>query len=88
MDGATVSGITVLFSKEFTKWVLTANVVAWPVAYFVMSKWLKGFAYRADFNLLTFMLAGVLALLIAVLTVGYQAVKAAVSDPVDALRHE
>ncbi len=86
--GATVSGITVLFSKEFTKWILAANVIAWPVAYFAMSKWLKGFAYRADFSLLTFILAGVLALFIAVLTVSYQAVKAAVADPVDALRYE
>ena len=53
-----------------------------------MSKWLKGFAYKADLNLLTFILAGGLALFIAVLTVGYQAVKAAVADPVDALRYE
>jgi len=86
--GATVSGITVLLSKEFTKWILAANVIAWPVAYFAMSKWLKGFAYRADFSLLTFILAGVLALFIAILTVGYQAVKAAFSNPVDALRYE
>jgi len=86
--GATVSGITVLLSKEFTKWVLAANVIAWPVAYFAMSKWLKGFAYRADISLLTFILAGALALFIAMLTVGYQAIKAAVADPIDALRYE
>lgn len=86
--GATVSGITILLSKEFTKWVLAANVIAWPIAYFAISKWLKGFAYRADISLLTFILAGALALFIAVLTVGYQAIKAAVADPVDALRYE
>ncbi|UCC39281.1 MAG: ABC transporter permease [Candidatus Aminicenantes bacterium] len=86
--GATVSGIIVLLSKEFTKWVLAANVIAWPVAYYTMSKWLKGFAYSADISLLTFILAGVLALLIAVLTVGYQAIRAAVADPVHALRYE
>ena len=86
--GATVSGITILLSKEFTKWVLTANVIAWPIAYFAMSKWLKGFAYRADISLLTFVLAGMLALFIAVLTVGYQAIRAAVADPMDALRYE
>jgi putative ABC transport system permease protein len=77
-----------MLSKEFTKWVLAANVIAWPVAYFAMSKWLKGFAYRADISLLIFILAGALALFIAVLTVGYQAIKAAVADPMDALRYE
>jgi len=86
--GATVSGIAALLSKEFTKWVLAANVIAWPVAYFAMSQWLKGFAYRADISILAFILAGILALLIALLTVGYQALRAAVANPVDSLRYE
>ena len=86
--GATVSGIAVLLSREFTKWVLAANVIAWPLAYFAMFKWLNGFAYRVDISVFTFILAGTLALLIALLTVGYQALRAAVANPVDSLRYE
>ena len=86
--GASVSGITALLSKEFTKWVLAANIIAWPVAYFAISQWLKGFVYRADMSILAFVLAGTLALFIALLTVGYQALRAAVANPVDSLRYE
>lgn len=86
--GAKVSGIMVLLSKEFFKWVLVANFLAWPVAYYSMSRWLKGFAYSADIKIITFVLAGALALIIAALTVGVQAVKAAVAHPVDSLRYE
>jgi putative ABC transport system permease protein len=86
--GASISGIFFLLSKEFTKWVLIANLIAWPVAYFAMNQWLQNFAYRINIELGTFILAGVLALIIALLTVGYQAVKAAKANPVDALRYE
>jgi len=86
--GASVSGITILLSKEFTKWVLVANIIAWPVAYFAMNKWLQGYAYRVKFSLLTFVLAGVLALVISILTVSYQAIRAALANPVDSLRYE
>ena len=86
--GASISGIIFLLSKEFTKWVLIANLIAWPVAYFAMNRWLQNFAYRISIGLGTFILAGVLALIIALLTVGYQAVKAARANPVDALRYE
>ncbi|HKJ31594.1 MAG TPA: FtsX-like permease family protein [Balneolales bacterium] len=86
--GASISGIIFLLSKEFTKWVLIANLIAWPVAYFAMNQWLQNFAYRINIELGTFILAGVLALIIALLTVGYQAVKAAKANPVDALRYE
>ncbi len=86
--GASPAGIAALLSREFTRWVLVANLVAWPVAYFVMSRWLRNFAYRADIGLGTFVLAGALALVIAFLTVSYQAVKAALTDPVRSLRYE
>jgi len=86
--GASISGIIFLLSKEFTKWVLIANLIAWPVAYFAMNQWLQNFAYRINIELGTFILAGVLALIIALLTVSYQAVKAAKANPVDALRYE
>lgn len=86
--GASVPGLTALLSKEFTKWVLIGNVIAWPAAYFVMKKWLEGFAYRVDISLLIFLYSGVLAFVVAVLTVSYQAIKAALANPVEALRYE
>ena len=86
--GAPVSGIILMLSKEFTKWVLAANVIAWPIAYFAMNRWLQNFAYRIDIGMGPFILAGVSAFVIALLTVGYQAIKAARANPVDALRYE
>jgi putative ABC transport system permease protein len=86
--GASVSEIILLLSKEFTKWVLVANVIAWPIAYWAMNRWLQNFAYRINVGLGTFVLAALLALVIALLTVGYQAVKAARANPVEALRYE
>jgi len=86
--GASVPGIVVLLSKEFTKWVLVANAIAWPVAYFFLSRWLQGFAYRMNITFLTFVFAGVISLAIALGTVSYQAFKAATSNPTDSLRYE
>ncbi|UCC41020.1 MAG: ABC transporter permease [Candidatus Aminicenantes bacterium] len=86
--GASVSGIVVLLSKEFTKWVLVANLIAWPVAYYAMNKWLQGYAYRTNMQLWIFIMAAMLALLIAVFTVSYQAIKASLANPVEALRYE
>ena len=77
-------------SKEFTKWVLIANVIAWPVAFILIDKWLQRFAYRIDIwdYSWVFVLAALWALVIALLTVGYQAYKAATTDPVTALKYE
>jgi putative ABC transport system permease protein len=86
--GATVSSITLLLSREYTKWVLLANILAWPLAYVAMHKWLQGFAYQVDLSALTFIMAGFLTLVIALLTVSYQAIKASIANPVEALRHE
>jgi putative ABC transport system permease protein len=86
--GATVASVTLLLSREYTKWVLLANILAWPIGYLAMHKWLEGFAYRVDMSVLTFVLAGLLTLFIALLTVSYQAIKASVANPVKALRHE
>ena len=86
--GASILGITAMLSKEFTKWVLLANMIAWPVAYFVMNMWLQNFAYRTSIKLWTFILSSVLALIIAMLTVSYQSIKAALVNPVDSLRYE
>lgn len=86
--GATISGIILLLSKEFTKWVLVANIIAWPITYLAMNRWLQNFAYRINIGIGTFILAALLALVIALLTVGYQAIKAARANPVEALRYE
>ena len=86
--GASVPEIILLLTKEFTKWVLIANIIAWPAAYFFMNSWLEDFAYRISFNIWIFVLAGTSALLIAVITVSYQAIKAATANPVKSLRYE
>lgn len=86
--GASVAGVVLLLSKDFAKLMLFAFFVATPIAYFAMRKWLEDFAYRTDLNLGVFLLSGVLAVVIAFLTVSYQAVKAALANPVEALRYE
>ncbi len=86
--GASVASIVGLLSKDFLKLVLIANLLSWPAAYFAMHKWLQNFAYRIDPNWWIFALAGGLALLIALLTVSTQAIKAALANPVEALRYE
>jgi len=86
--GASSYGLVFLLSREFTKWVLLANVIAWPVAYWVMSRWLQNFAYRTGIGIGIFFLAGIVAWLIALLTVSYQAVRASLADPVKSLKYE
>jgi putative ABC transport system permease protein len=86
--GASLSGILFLLSKEFTKWVLIANIIAWPIAYYFMNEWLQEFAYRINITLWPFLLSGLIALLIAVLTVSYQSIKAALANPVESLKYE
>jgi len=86
--GATVPGVVRLVSKEFLLLTLIANLLAWPAAYFAMSSWLQGFAYRINIGLEAFVLAGLLAFTIALITVSSQAIKAALTNPVDTLRYE
>jgi putative ABC transport system permease protein len=86
--GASSANILFLLNKEFAKWVLVANVIAWPIAYFVMNKWLQNFAYQTGVGFWPFILSAVLALLIALFTVSYQSIKAAITDPVECLRYE
>jgi putative ABC transport system permease protein len=86
--GASVQGIIYLLSKEFVKWVFVANIIAWPLAYFVMHKWLESFAYRTHIDVWIFALSGILALFIALLTVSYQSIKTAIANPIDSLRYE
>jgi putative ABC transport system permease protein len=86
--GASVSGIIVILSKEYVKWVVIANVFAWPLAYYFIRRWLEGFAYHINLNILAFLVSGMLALIIALLTVSVQTFKAATANPVDSLRCE
>jgi hypothetical protein len=86
--GASVPGIVFLLSKEYAKWVLVANVIAWPVSYFLMRGWLQDYHYRIGLGLPVFLLAAAVSVLIAQLTVSYQALKAARINPVNSLRYE
>ena len=86
--GASVGGIVVLLSKDITRLVLAAFVIAAPLAYLAMQRWLDAFVYRVDISWWIFLLAGLAALAIAWLTVSYQSIKAALADPVEALRYE
>ncbi|HMB92176.1 MAG TPA: ABC transporter permease, partial [Rhodothermales bacterium] len=86
--GASVPSIVLLLSKEFTYLVLTSVVLAAPVAYFAMDQWLEAFPYRVPISIWVFVGGGLAALLIAWLTVSYQAIKAALTDPVNSLRYE
>jgi len=86
--GATVPGIMILLSKDLTRWVALANLIAWPVAYFLMKSWLQNFAYRVEMSWLAFVLAGLIALAIAWFSMSFQAYRAANTDPVKALKYE
>lgn len=86
--GASLPEIVQLLVKDFTRLVLIANLFAWPAAYLLIRAWLNDFAYRIEIGWWTFALAGAAALSIALLTIGYQAIKAALANPVQALRHD
>jgi putative ABC transport system permease protein len=86
--GASVLEIVSVLSTRFTIWVLAANIVAWPITFVVMSSWLQNFAYRTDLSIWIFLVAGAIAIVIALLTVSYQTVKAAIANPVQSLRYE
>ena len=86
--GASVSSIVLLLSKEYVLLVGVANFVAWPIASYAMNRWLENFAYRIDPAVSTFVLGGLLSLSIALFTVSYKTCKAALANPVDALRYE
>src|ERR1019366_6761600 len=84
--GASVTSVTVLLSKDFAKLVAIATIIAVPVAWIIMSQWLQDFAYRIDIPWWMFLLSGSAAIFIALITVSYQAIKAAIANPVKSLR--
>ena len=86
--GASVSGIVLMLSKDFLKLVLVASVIAFPVAWFSMHKWLEDFAYRINISWWIFVLSAFAAVIIAIVTISFQAIKAAIANPVKSLRTE
>jgi hypothetical protein len=86
--GATVTNITLMLSKSYTRWVLLANIIAWPLGWFLMNKFLEFYAYRITIDWWVFILSGGLALLIALFTVSFQTIKAARTNPADSLKYE
>ena len=86
--GASTGSILLLISKRFAAWAVLANIFAWPAAYYFMNKWLQDFAYRINITWWMFALSGGFALLIALATVSFQAIKAAKANPVESLKYE
>ncbi len=86
--GASVANVVSTLTKDFVLWTLLSSIIAWPIAYYAMNKWLQGFAYRIEINWWVFVLSGGLALMIVLLTVCYQSIKAATANPVESLRYE
>jgi len=88
VNGAKISEILTMLNKDFLRWVVVAFMIATPIAYYVMNKWLENFAYKTDLSWWIFALSGFIALAIAMLTVSWQSWKAATRNPVEALRYE
>jgi len=86
--GASVSGVVLMLSRDFTKWVLAANVIALPIAWYIASRWMQNYAYRISISWWVYLLSGSLALTIALLTVGYQSLRSALANPADSIRYE
>ena len=86
--GASVGSVVMLLSKDFTKLILIAFVLAVPLAWYLMSSWLQEFAYRIELDAKVFLLAGLIAVLISWVTVSYQSIKAAIANPIKSLRSE
>jgi len=86
--GARVDEIVFLLGKEFLRWVLIANIIAWPAAFYVTRRWLQNFAYRTEIDVWPFILSAAAVLIIAAVTLSYQSIAAALANPADSLRSE
>ena len=84
--GATSRQVVLLLSREFAVWVLISNIIAWPVAWYVLNRWLENFAFHTEMPVSYFLMAGIVTFLIASITVGFHAVKAAHANPVESMR--
>ncbi len=88
VHGARVPDTVSLLIKDFVKWILISNIIAWPIAYFVVNRWLQNFFYRVNLGIGIFIFTGFIVLAIALLTISYQVIKTATTNPVDYLRYE
>ena len=88
VHGASLSGIVFLLAKGYVKWIFLANLIAWPIAYYAIGKWLQNFAYHTNTNLWIFVMSGMIVLFIALISVCYQVIKAALANPADSLKYE
>ena len=86
--GASVPNIILLLAKEYTIWVITANLLAWPIGFYFINKWLLTFAYKINLGINIFLISGFIALTVAIMTTSFQTIRASNKNPVDALRHE
>ena len=86
--GATASNIVFILSKEFVRWVVVGAFLAFPIAWMIMNTWLQNFAYRTSIGFDAFALALVLSIVVAFLAVSFQSIRAALGNPVNAIRHE
>ena len=88
VHGASLSGLVFLLAKGYVKWIFLANFIAWPIAYYAIGKWLQNFAYHTNTNLWIYVMSGMIVLFIALISVCYQVVKAALANPIDSLKYE
>jgi putative ABC transport system permease protein len=86
--GASAARIVGLLTGNFIKWILFANLIAWPASYLILNRWLEGFAYRTDYSLWFLVIPSAVILCLAVLTVSFNTIRAALANPVESLRHE
>jgi len=86
--GASLINVSMIIANEFTGWIIIANIIAWPATWYAMHKWLQNFAYKIDLTIWPFLFAGLAALAIAMLTVSFQTIKTARTNPVNSLRYE
>jgi putative ABC transport system permease protein len=86
--GSSTTGIITLLGKELIGLILIANLIAWPLSFYAMNKWIRNFPYRVDIGIELFLASSLIVLIIGLLTVSYQAIKAALANPVDSLRYE
>jgi putative ABC transport system permease protein len=86
--GASVASIFLLMTRKFSKWVLMANLIAWPIAYLIGNNWLREFAYRVDFGIWIFVFSGLAAFCVALFTVSYKSITAAKTIPIKTIKYE
>ena len=86
--GSTITSIIFILEKDFIKWVLISNIIAWPISYYFASKWLESFTYKVDISINIFAIATLLTFIIAIVTVFAQAYRAALKNPTESLRYE